>query len=54
MFIIRVMKADMSNKTKAAYITNYFYSILYIAATGTDKYYYRDHSKIHEWLVSLY
>lgn len=54
MFIIRVMKADMSNKTKAAYIANYLYSIAYIAVTGTDKYYYRDHSKVHEMLVSLY
>ena len=39
---------------KLAFAANYYYSKIYIAATGTDKYYYREHSLIHKLLVSLY
>jgi hypothetical protein len=32
---------------------NYLYSVVYIALTGTDKYFYREHSIIHKLLVSF-
>ena len=35
------------------FLINYYYSILWIAATGTDKHEYRNKSKIHRFLISV-
>lgn len=44
----------MKDINMAAVKLNYIYSVVYIAVTGTDKFYFRDHSIIHRLLVSLY
>ena len=44
----------MKDVNMTAVKLNYIYSVVYIAVTGTDKFYYRDHSLIHKLLVNLY
>ena len=39
---------------KLAFAANFLYSKIYIALTGTDKFYFREHSLIHKLLVCLY
>jgi hypothetical protein len=39
-------------KNKILFKLNYYYSIIYIAITRTDKFYYRDNSKVHQILLN--
>lgn len=48
------MKKLKNLKTKIFVYLNYWYSILWIKVTGTDKYEYREKSIVHRILVSFY
>lgn len=44
----------MTIRNRTIHTINYLYSILWIAVTGTDKHEYRERSRVHDKLVSLY